>query len=196
MKRFLCLSALVALIGSPILLRDRVAGQTPAAAASDPNRADPNREMLNTYCVGCHNARLKIGGLVLEGLSTQQVAADAAFWEKVLKKLRGRLMPPPGLPQPPQKDIDSFTVWMENALDAQAKGPKAGYVAIQRLNRTEYAASVKALIGVDVDEKEILPQDIQVEGFDNIAESLRTSPPSGTGPGTPVSGTWPRPSPV
>ena len=132
--------------------------------------------MLNTYCVGCHNARLKTGGLALEGLSTQQVAADAAVWEKVLKKLRGRLMPPPGLPQPPQKDIDSFTVWMENALDAQAKGPKAGYVAIQRLNRTEYAASVKALIGVDVDEKEILPQDIQIEGFDNIAEALRTSP--------------------
>jgi hypothetical protein len=135
--------------------------------------------MLNTYCVGCHNARLKTGGLVLEGLSTQQVAADAATWEKVLKKLRGRLMPPPGLPQPPQKDIDSFTASMENALDtqaAQARGPKAGYVPIQRLNRTEYAASVKALIGVDVDEREILPQDIQVEGFDNIAEELRTSP--------------------
>jgi hypothetical protein len=135
--------------------------------------------MLNTYCVGCHSARLKTGGLVLEGLNTQQVAADAAVWEKVLKKLRGRLMPPPGLPQPPQKDIDSFTASMENALDeqaTQAKGPKAGYVAIQRLNRTEYAASVKALIGVDVDEREILPQDIQVEGFDNIAEALRTSP--------------------
>ena len=171
MKRFLCLSALVALIGSPALLRDRAAGQTPAAAASDPNRA-----MLNTYCVGCHNARLKTGGLVLEGLSTQQVAAEAAVWEKVLKKLRGRLMPPPGLPQPPQKDIDSFTAWMENALDTQVKAPEAGYVPIQRLNRTEYTASVKALIGVDVDEKEILPQDIQVEGFDNIAEALRTSP--------------------
>jgi mono/diheme cytochrome c family protein len=174
MKRFLCLSALVALTASLSLLRDRAAGQTPAAAASDLNRA-----MLNTYCVGCHNARLKTGGLVLEGLSTQQVAADAAVWEKVLKKLRGRLMPPPGLPQPPQKDIDAFTASMENALDkqaTQAKGPTAGYVPIQRLNRTEYAASVKALIGVDVDEKEILPQDIQVEGFDNIAEALRTSP--------------------
>ena len=131
---------------------------------------------MNTYCVGCHNARLKTGGLVLEGLSTQQVAADAAVGEKVLKKLRGRLMPPPGLPQPSQKDIDAFTAYMENALDTQARGPKAGYVPIQRLNRTEYAASVKALIGVDVDEKEILPQDVQIEGFDNIAEALRTSP--------------------
>ena len=173
MKRFLCLSALVALSASFALLRDRAVGQTPAPAS------DPHRVMLNTYCVGCHSARLKTGGLVLEGLNTQQVAADAATWEKVLKKLRGRLMPPPGLPQPPQKDIDSFTAFMENALDAQAtqaKGLRAGYVPVQRLNRTEYAASVKALIGVDVNEKEILPQDIQVEGFDNIAEALRTSP--------------------
>jgi len=174
MKRFLYLTALVALISSFALLRDRAAGQTPAAAPVDPHGA-----MVKAYCVGCHSIRLKTGNLVLEGLSTQQVAANAATWEKVLKKLRGRLMPPPGLPQPPQKDIDAFTSYMENALDAQAlqpKFPKAGYVPIERLNRTEYAASVKALIGVDVNEKDILPQDIQIEGFDNIAEGLRTSP--------------------
>lgn len=183
MKRVVYLSALAALIASP-LLRDPAFAQTPPTAAADPHHAtppapapaDPNRALLNKYCVVCHNARLKTGGLVLESLNTQQVAPDAATWEKVLKKLRGRLMPPPGLPQPPQQDIDAFTVSMEAALDKQAKGPTAGYVPIQRLNRTEYAASVKALIGVDVDEKEILPQDVQVEGFDNIAEALRTSP--------------------
>ena len=52
----------------------------------------------------------------------------------------------------------------------------AGYVPIQRLNRTEYAATVKALVGVDVNAKEVLPQDIQVEGFDNIADALSVSP--------------------
>ena len=171
MKRFLCMSALVAMAAFLALQQDRAVGQTPTATQVDPHRA-----MLNTYCVGCHSARLKTGGLVLEGLSTKQVAANAAVWEKTLRKLRGRLMPPPGLPQPPQKDIDSFMAYMENALDTQTVGPKAGYVAIQRLNRTEYAASVKALIGVDVNEKEILPQDIQIEGFDNVAEGLTTSP--------------------
>src|SRR5438128_5037178 len=85
-------------------------------------------------------------------------------------------MPPPGNPQPPQKDVDSFIDWMENTLDSRANGPKAGYVPIQRLNRTEYAASVKALVGVDVKAKDVLPQDIQVEGFDNIAAALRVSP--------------------
>ena len=52
-------------------------------------------------------------------------------------------MPPPGNPQPPQEDVDSFTAWMENTLDAHPKGPTAGYVPVERLNRTEYAASVK-----------------------------------------------------
>ena len=85
-------------------------------------------------------------------------------------------MPPPGSPQPAQKDVDSFVVWMENALDTHVKGPRAGYVPIERLNRTEYAATVKALVGVEVNAKEVLPQDIQVEGFDNIAAALSVSP--------------------
>ena len=141
--------------------------------------------MLNTYCVTCHNTRLKTGGLALDGdldrLNLQSAGDDAQVWEKALRKLRGHQMPPPGSPQPPQKDVDSFVAWMENALDSaagdsRAKGPKAGYVPIQRLNRTEYAASVKALVGVDVNPKEVLPQDIQVEGFDNIADALSVSP--------------------
>ncbi len=168
--RVLRFTNLAGLIAAPLLVPGWAAAQTPAAAA------DPHQTMLKTYCVGCHSAKTKTGGLSLEGMSTQQVAANAEAWEKVLKKLRGRLMPPPGLPQPSQKEIDSFTAYMTNALDTQAKGPKAGYVPIQRLNRTEYAASVKALIGVDVNENEVLPRDVQVEGFDNIAEALRTSP--------------------
>src|SRR5262249_49316477 len=97
-------------------------------------------------------------------------------WEKVLRKLRGRLMPPPGSPQPLQNDIDSFSAWMENTLDANAKGPKAGHVQIERLNRTEYAASVKALVGVELKATDVLPQDGQLDGFDNIAAALTVSP--------------------
>ena len=124
---------------------------------------------------------MKVGGLALDGLNLQTPEDNAEIWEKAVRKLRGRLMPPPGNPQPPQNDIDSFIAWMENTLDANAKGPKAGYVPIQRLNRTEYAASVKALVGVNVNTKDVLPQDIQVGGFDFLAYRLRswisTSPP-------------------
>ena len=168
MKRFLFKSALLALLASPTIM--------PRAAAQTSAGTDQHRAMLTTYCVTCHNARLKTGGLALDGLDLQAAPDDAQIWEKALRKLRGHLMPPPGAPQPPQKDVDSFVAWMENTLDTHAKGPKAGYVPIQRLNRTEYAAAVKALVGVDVKAKDVLPQDIQVDGFDNIAAALSVSP--------------------
>ena len=178
MKRFIYGSALLVLLASPALM------QTGAVA-----QADQHRAMLNTYCVTCHNMQVKTGGLALDGevldrlnpSAGQSIGSDADVWEKALRKLRGHQMPPPGSPQPPQKDVDSFVAWMESALDSaagdpDAKRPKAGYVPIQRLNRTEYVASVKALVGVDVSPKEVLPQDIQVEGFDNIADALSVSP--------------------
>jgi mono/diheme cytochrome c family protein len=171
MKRLISSSALLVLIASPVCLETGAAGQT---------AANQHQEMVTTYCVTCHSTRAKMGGLALEGLSLQAAADDAEIWEKALRKLRGNQMPPPGSPQPPQKTVESFVAWMENTLDTnagiKASVPKAGYLPIQRLNRTEYAASVKALVGVDVNPKEVLPQDIQVEGFDNIADALSVSP--------------------
>src|SRR6187397_1844279 len=167
MKRLISSSALLVLIASPVCLETGAAGQT---------AANQHQEMVTTYCVTCHSTRAKTGGLALEGLNLQAAADNAEIWEKALRKLRGNQLPPPGSPQPPQKDVESFVAWMENTLDTNAKGPEAGYLPIQRLDRTEYAASVKALVGVDVNPKEVLPQDIQVEGFDNIAAALSVSP--------------------
>jgi len=171
-KGFLCLGVLLVLITGSAPLQTRAqSAQIPAA-----NEPDQHRAMLSTYCFTCHNSRVKIGGLALDGLNLQTPEDNAQIWEKALRKLRGRLMPPPGNKQPTQQDIDSFVTWMEDTLDSRAKGPKAGYVPIQRLNRTEYAASVKALVGVDVNPQDVLPQDIQVGGFDNIATVLSVSP--------------------
>jgi hypothetical protein len=152
--------------------------QTPSTGSQAPPAGgqDQYRAMLSTYCSTCHSERVKSGGLSLDSLDLRTPAQNAQIWEKAVRKLRGRLMPPPGNPQPPQKDIDSFVTWMESSLDSGVKSPRAGYVPIQRLNRTEYAASVKALVGVDVKERDVLPQDIQVEGFDNISAALRVSP--------------------
>jgi mono/diheme cytochrome c family protein len=169
-RRFVYFGVLLALIASLAVLQNRAAAQAPASAI------DQHRAMLDTYCVDCHNTPMKTGGLALDAVNLNAAADDAKTWEKVLRKLRGHLMPPPGNPQPPQKDVDAFTTWMENALDSHPKGPTAGYVPVERLNRTEYAASVRDLLAVDVNEKDILPQDIQVEGFDNIASVLSTSP--------------------
>lgn len=172
MKRLLSATALVALIAVPIFIQRSVA-QAPSAAAAKP---DPHKAMLDRYCIGCHNSRVKTGGLALDNLDLKSTPDDAVVWEKALRKLRGHLMPPPGMPQPPQATIDEFVGWMETNLDAHPKGPTAGRVQIERLNRTEYAAAVKALVGVDVKPEEILPQDISVGGFDNIASALTVSP--------------------
>jgi len=168
-------AALLALMVSPVIFETEAEAQTvantPAAAGLDQARA-----MVNTYCTGCHNSRVKTGGLALDTLDLQAAADNAEIWEKALRKLHGNLMPPPGSPQPPQKDLDSFVTWMESTLDSHAKGPKAGFVPIQRLNRTEYAASVKALVGVDLKAADVLPQDAQIDGFDNMAAALSVSP--------------------
>ena len=174
MKRLIHSTAVLALLiaSSSALraLRTEAVAQTGAAAGSS------QQAMLTTYCYTCHNTKVQMGGLALQGLDIQAAGADAEIWEKAMRKLRGRLMPPPGSPQPEQKDIDAFVAWMENKLDNNPSAPTAGHVGIQRLSRTEYAAAVKALVGVEIVAKDVLPQDAAVEGFDNIASALSVSP--------------------
>jgi hypothetical protein len=94
-----------------------------------------------------------------------------------VRKLRGRLMPPPGEKQPSNETIEGFVHWIEGQLDAAAAAqPSPGAVGVHRLNRTEYGRSVKAMLGLDVDVKALLPKDVSMDGFDNIAAVLRTSP--------------------
>ena len=110
-KRLVFASAFLVSIASQALFLTRAVGQTaekqPAASGRDPYRA-----MLSTYCFGCHNGSAKTGGLALDGLDLQAAADNAEIWEKALRKLRGHLMPPPGSPQPSQKDLDAFVSWM------------------------------------------------------------------------------------
>jgi cytochrome c551/c552 len=172
MKSLIYVRGLLFLVASPAILQTALA-QTAAAPAG--SAADQHRTMLNTYCVTCHNTKLKTGGIAFDDLNLQSATNDAKVWEKALRKLRGHLMPPPGAPQPPQKDVDSFVAWMENSLDSHSAGQRAGHVPVERLNRTEYVAAVKNLVGVDV-KVDSLPQDIRIDGFDNIAVALGVSP--------------------
>ena len=101
---------------------------------------------------------------------------NADVWEKAIRKLRGRLMPPPTSRQPDQREIDAFVTWMEARLDAARGGPVAGHVPAQRLTRTEFATSVNDLLGIELDAAQILPAEIEVNGFENIATALSVSP--------------------
>jgi hypothetical protein len=139
-------------------------------------QAEQRWAMLATYCTECHNEAEFAGNVVFEGLGPESVPAHVETFEAAVRKLRGRLMPPPGNPQPDQAEIDAFVRDLERTIDSESQVPKAAHVPIQRLNRTEYALAVKDLLGIDIDPKEHLPTEIEVDGFTNIAAALSTSP--------------------
>jgi hypothetical protein len=134
------------------------------------------RALIDTYCAGCHSAALRAGGVAFDALSLDAAPEHADVWEAALRKLRGRLMPPPGNRQPSQREIDAFVAWMEASLDRAGGRPVAGHVPIQRLTRTEFGAAVNDLLGIELDATELLPPEIEVHGFDNIAAALTVSP--------------------
>ena len=141
-----------------------------------PDRGAEHWTMLDRYCMDCHNAAEAAGGVVYENLKPESVAQHPELFEKVVRKLQGRLMPPPGNPQPDQADVDAFVGWIERSIDKSAPAHRAGHVPMQRMTRTEYAAAVKDLVGVDIDPAQYLPTEQEVDGFDNIAAALSVSP--------------------
>jgi hypothetical protein len=131
---------------------------------------------IQHYCSGCHDENSRPGGLTFDYLSAESVPEHPEIFEKVVRKLRGRQMPPPGNPQPSQQEIDALIGWLESTLDESSKAHLAGHVPVERLNRTEYANAVQDLLAVDIDPSQYLPADIAVEGFTNIAAALSVSP--------------------
>ena len=134
-------------------------------------------QIVNRYCTDCHNGAELAGGLDFEKIKPENFAANAEKLEKAVRKLRGHLMPPPKEPRPDEKTLTSFVSWLENSLDAAAAKDRAyPSVVPQRLNRQEYANAVRDLLALDVNPAEFLPQDEEVEHFDNIASGLQVSP--------------------
>ena len=131
---------------------------------------------IGLYCFGCHNEEVRAGNLFLDQLSAESVPQHPEIFEKVVRKLRGRQMPPPGMEQPSQQEVDALVSWLESTLDKTGKAHLAGRVPVQRLNRTEYANAVQDLLAVEIDPTKYLPADIAVEGFSNIAAALTVSP--------------------
>jgi hypothetical protein len=132
---------------------------------------------LNQYCSKCHNAEDWAGGVAFDSMSPQDIPDDAKTWEKAIRRLRGRLMPPAGNPQPDSGSIRSFVTFMEETIDrTAATHPDPGQIGLHRLNRKEYANAVRDLLAVQVDPTELLPRDDARDGFDNVASALQVSP--------------------
>ena len=130
--------------------------------------------VVSRYCSECHSVAEQEGGLVLERPNLADPAAQRAKWEKVIHKLDAGLMPPPGEPRPSNEAIASLVSYLETNLDATA--PKPAGAPVRRLNRTAYGNAVRDLLGFPIDVEALLPADVSSNGFDNVSDTLKTSP--------------------
>src|SRR5581483_8793077 len=162
-----------------------VAAQTPPPkpavshhpAASAPPAAADAPPLTKQYCVGCHNDKAKTGGLTLASFDPAHPEQNAETAEKVIRKLRLGMMPPPGARRPDAATLTAFASSLETKIDAAAAlHPNPGRRTFQRLNRAEYENAVKDLLDLDVDVNAFLPPDTMSGGYDNIADVQSFSP--------------------
>ncbi|HYL39187.1 MAG TPA: DUF1592 domain-containing protein [Bryobacteraceae bacterium] len=166
--------ALLAVSLSGVLL---AGPQTASPTPSSPG-ATQHRAVLSKYCFGCHNERLRTGGLALDQANLADVGQNAETWEEVVHKLRAGEMPPAGLPRPDQATAGALVSWLEAGLDgAASRSPNPGRIPLHRLNRTEYVNAIRDLLALEVDGRSLLvADDVDEHGFDNIAGVLSVSP--------------------
>ena len=171
------------MIGRRLALAAAFCAIVPATQAAQETRTPPApaapspRAMLDTYCVVCHNARIKTAGLSLDALDLEQVGDHAETWEKVVRKLRTGAMPPVGRPRPGKTLADGAASWLEANLDRAAlEHPNPGRPTLHRLNRVEYRNAIRDLFALEIDPASLLPADSAAYGFDNNADALSLSP--------------------
>ncbi|HMF97527.1 MAG TPA: DUF1587 domain-containing protein, partial [Vicinamibacterales bacterium] len=153
--------------------RVRRAGAPPA----DPAAAATHRAVLDQFCVTCHNDRAKTANFSLETVDLATAGDHPDVWEKVIRKLRAGVMPPPDVRRPPLPQYEALRDWLESEIDRKAAGRiNPGAVVLHRLNRTEYANVIRDLLDLDIDVASLLPADDSARGFDNVAGSLTISP--------------------
>src|SRR5689334_16094848 len=130
----------------------------------------PLQPLINQYCVGCHNQRTKTADLALDAMNADNISQNADVREKVVRKLRTRVMPPAGRPRPDEATYDAVIKSLETSLDrAAAANPNPGRTeTFRRLNRTEYHNAIRDLLALDVDVASLLPKDDANYGFDNV----------------------------
>jgi len=141
-----------------------------AQQKSPPADVSTDRTVINRYCVGCHNQKLKTAGLALDTISADSIDQHLPEWEKVVRRLRAHSMPPAGLPRPDERTYDTLISSLVSSLDAAAAAkPNPGRTdTFRRLNRTEYRNAIRDLLALDVDVSSLLPADESSHGFDNV----------------------------
>src|SRR5262245_3824204 len=159
------------LCAMPVLLAawHSVAGQQPSTRPS-PEASSPVTVLVNNYCVTCHDSDVKKGELDLDSVSQEDVTRHPDVWERVVRKLRARQMPPAEKKRPDERTYEAVVNELASSLDrAAAKHPNPGRTeTLRRLNRTEYQNSIRDLLALDIDAAALLPKDDASHGFDNV----------------------------
>src|SRR3954463_3547651 len=127
---------------------------------SNPSAASDYHTTLQLYCVGCHSGPTPFAGLNLEPLDFANLEANGAIWEKLIRKLRDRQMPPAGMPRPDDATLQALVKYVETGRDRLAEiKPNPGRTTLHRMNRTEYANAIRDLLALEIDVAELLPAD-------------------------------------
>jgi len=167
--------------GAVILPGATVPAEKPASDAAAAHQAAFDQQSFwqtsKVYCDTCHSGPKARAKLNLQNLDLAHLDANGETWEKVLRKLRSREMPPAGLPRPTPATYETLVKQIETERDRVAEArPNPGRPTLHRLNRTEYANAIRDLLAVEIDVSELLPPDDAGYGFDNIGDVLSVSP--------------------
>ena len=146
-----------------------------ATLASEPMPAAAQHELLDKYCLNCHNYTDYAGGLEFELFDPENPVEFASVAERMLRKLRVGMMPPAGKERPDDAAVASFVSTLEASIDAHEKS-SLSVPRLHRLNRAEYANAVRDLLALELDSAQFLPSDDASRGFDNQAGALTLSP--------------------
>ena len=142
----------------------------PASSSGVSNEREAIGRFVDLYCIACHDRDDKTAGLALDAIGAEEVGRNLEGWERVLRKLDARQMPPEGEVRPSGRKYDAFVSMLAGALDrAAAERPDPGRTdTFRRLNRTEYQNAIRDLLALDIDAAALLPADESSHGFDNV----------------------------
>jgi hypothetical protein len=181
MIRTRALASIGIVLAGAVLLPAAVSTQNSTPAAATVHSATFDQQSVwrtwKIYCDSCHFGPKARAGLNLEALDLSNLSDNGAAWEKVLRKLRSREMPPSGTPRPDAATYGALVEFIESERDRLAGvKPNPGHPTLHRLNRSEYANAIRDMLAVEVDVADLLPADDIGYGFDNIADVLQVSP--------------------
>src|SRR5262249_15250300 len=141
--------------------------ETPVRSAQE---ASPFPSLVDQFCAACHDSRMKMGGLDLSSIQLEDITQHTDVWEKIVRKLRTRQMPPVGMNRPSESTYKAVVNWLSDVLDKTSeKHPNPGRTeTFRRLNRTEYQNAIRDLLALDINAAELLPKEDASHGFDNV----------------------------